>query len=1032
MSSPEAYTAPPRPTSLEVSPISENRDIMVSSPEPRGLKRKDSQTPASSEAQIHPTKKLKASDSGPDDDDDHATDSTRESTIGSGRSVSPVDDETYTPDSPEMHKALDRTTAVERAKSRRVEERARKKQSKEEEERARRAIEEFEQDRMEANFAQTMSEHERIRRQGEMSLNDLMQHQTTQVQTSPPREPGYFDVVGLERPQKQLHHFATKKSRSAMHADEVLRQEQATFAAGAVQRHKNDNVAEAGAEQTNGDAALAGHEQSSSSFAEAGEELSNGDAAVAGRKHSDGDSAAITSEKTKRSVTFSEEVSVFTFSSGNGSVVSSDAEDSASEDEDDHEHEVESTDHSAGDYNRGNAQNVGLKDAQGNEERNDSLELHTTPAFKSGPAGDPHVVRAEVMGADKTLSGTGLTDRIEQADHSRHTTSMKTPKPSEHGVVSTDLDLNNTALLDSKFGTVDANYPQDPSPNARLLHVTLEDQFDKLESIILNSLSHGDLTEIFASNFLLSLTMRFYSDWIDLSRAWHFSGNARSVEAVRLDMDLVKWIYRVLWHATNANTVWDASGVLRVRRDKAWGRRERRDSIDSDATEPESGDYGVVTNALLGESVTQEAGTQRNGDGEERREVEWALRMSWLEWAREDGLFRGYSEGDVHVQRTLWMLLVAEYSVVVEYGVHHLYNKDGNDTSDDNNDDNNTGRNSKGDSHVIGDNDNSHVDDGSTDTENEDAIELVVTGANYRQQRSSNRHPSRNTPAILQRGSRDHTGPVNGMNASTAIMERLVGYALDRARECSKHVDTIPIPPPTTTPPTTPSRTQQASTTSRPSLIIRFNIDPVKLAFVVGGLRSRSSGNGTLSMQLRGNKRNPASLTGEPGTANRQLREYEGRTRGAREGDVVVGGKGTVLAWVGGSPPASTASPSDGDTATSRPRASKRKRGTGDVDGVAGGNKRRQWISDGEVEAGDTGVLSGSSVSLHPPKPDVQVCAVSCPGAGVGAGTGTGTGVGAGTGTGTGVGTVVFRYNIFCPEGFIIESSDPWALGLEM
>lgn len=827
MASSKANTPPPRPTSSDVSPISPmstDRDIMVSSPDPRGIKRKDSETP-SSESQDHTPKKLKALDL--DSGDDTSTISTERSTSNLGGTISPlVDDKAYSEDVPEN---IERATSHERTKGKRAEEMEQKKRNKEEENRAKREIEEYEQKRMETNFAETMREHESIRRQGQLSHDDLMKLQPPEAETSPPREEGFYDIVGFVRPPKQLHHFATKKSKRAMHAAEVVRQEQAWVIAEAVRRRNTGDglklgpeeilgdCAEAGLEQrignsskvgqemSNGDSSKVGQELSNSSFVKVGQGLGNGNFAKAGQSMSNG-----ASEKAK-SVAFAEEVEVRTFSDESGPVASSD--------EDENDDEIGSKASSAVGYGKCNVQYDSLKDAPEDTKSDNCNGLTITPAnpghgklsSQNGPA-DLHVVRAEVVTAANNISSTGLTDRIEQSANSRlrGPASIKTNESFEHNVVHTGLELSNVALFASESGTADPDYPE--GPRARLIHVTLEDQFDKLESIILDGLGHGDLKEVFASNFLMSLTMRFYSAWVDLSKDWHFWGNTRSVEAVRLDIDLVKWIYRVLWHSTNENTFWDATGVLRVRRDEAWTRRERRDSIDSNATEPESGDHGAIN--ALGEPINIEE-PRRNGKDEQKKEVEWALKTSWLEWARENELGRLYSEEDIHMQRTMWMLLVAEYSILSRYGPHHTYMGETNDAQDDND---NAGHNGKENPYIIDDNDSDTGDDDSTDTDNEDDVDLVITRANYRNQRAQTPHP------FATGGSKTRSIPIDNANDATRTQVQSPYHATTETNNPTLPTDSALL------------RWKRTDTLSRPSLIVKLKINPVKLAVVTGNL----------------------------------------------------------------------------------------------------------------------------------------------------------------------------------------------------
>ncbi|TLD20126.1 putative aryl-alcohol dehydrogenase [Venturia nashicola] len=841
MSSPQAMTSPVRPTSSEVSPISAHGEIMTSSPGPRSLKRESTET-QSSEAQDHPPKKVKGLEPDLDLDAPTNSQSSKESTGESGGPVAPVEDDPSSEDTPDIPNLA---TINGRARLRQVEERA-------EEARARQEIEEYEQARMETNFVQTMLDHQSSRRQDQIPSDEVARLPNPQAETSPPRRKIFYDCTGLARPPQELRDFATERSKIVMRVSEVVR-EQAPAVLGAralvkISRQEwereagdarlvqgNGDFAGAGQEQSGGNpagpdqelggdgdggaAAGAGQEQGNSDSLSQDQEISKDTAAVAGQEQDDSGPAVPTSKGESKSVAFNEEVEVRTFSSN----------------------EVENADEVGFDSDRGHAEDGGLNDTQEDTRSDGDSEATTTPTTQAGPAEDPHVVRAEVKRAANIVYFIKLTGEADQADNSRlgENTRIKPKQLFEHDVVHSEIELNNVSLLASRFGTVETDYSE--IPGARLIHVSLEDQFDKLESIILNGLSHGDLMEVFASNFLLSLTMRFYSDWIELSKDWHFWGNARSVEAVRLDMDLVKWIYRVLWHSTNGNTFWDATGVLRVRQDRAWTRRERRDSIDSNATEPESGDHGMAN--ALGEPIN---------DGEPQiKEVEWALKTSWLEWVRENELDQLYSAEDIHLQRTVWSLLVTEYSVLSRYGPHHTY-RQGNHGAHDGND--KAGHYHNEDPHIIDDNDG---DDGSAKTDSEDDVELVTTRSNYR-----NRMPTLDTPAteMVPGGSKNHPILVDEADNSTGILARLA-QSLSRIRDYNNSMaqrDSTLSSPPTS---------KRRSTMSPPSLIVKLKIDHIKLALATAALLPPSSplaeNVSTTIELLRGKKRKYNS--GHPG-----------------------------------------------------------------------------------------------------------------------------------------------------------------------
>lgn len=811
---------------------------MIPDVDSKGVKRKKTEALSPNEQARSPKKLRKPYSESDDDAPTHpnkfvkTTAASRRSTRGTGSMPLPVNDKLY---SQYMPGNVDRATAGERTRARHAEERKEKKQKKEEEDRARQGTEEYEQARMEANFVETMREHEILRHQGQMSVDDLMQHQPAQTDASPLRQQPVQDFVGIQRP-RELNHFATVESKKAMHAAEVVRQQKAAGLVEAGQNHSNGDSAEAGEEPSNGNSAEAGQEQSNGNAAEDGGKQGDANPAEAGLKQSNGDSeetsrelrngepaeadqeqsyghlAEVTPKVKAKGVVFSEEVEVRTFSDEGDSVASSARlEASTSSDED----EVHG-------------------DEQQDRESDDSMKLRTPASDRHGnptsQAGPPRTVnreilevsnnllgmrvRAEELGAANILSGIRLTDQTEKVANPRTSgpTHVESTQLFEHDVVHTEVELSNVALLDAKFRTVGINCPD--RPESRVIHVTLEDQFDKLGAIILNGLSHGDLTEVFATNFLLSLTMRFYAHWNSLSKDWHFQGNTRSVEAVRLDMDLVKWIYRVLWHSTKANTFWDAKGVLRVRRDKSRSRgRNRRDSIDSNATEPETGDFRPSN--TIAEPVDIEE-PQRNGVEEEWKEKEWALKTSWLEWARENELGLRYSEEDIHAQRIVWAHLVAEYSDVSAYGAHHTY-KGVNNTAENNN---NPDHHSNEDPHIIDDSDSNAGDDGNPETENEDDVKLVLTRANYRH-RVSAPHPSATETRLG--GSEGRPIPIDEAIDLTGILAQ----PLSRANKYNSSIARMDLErnaPPISNP----------SATSRPSLIVRLKISPSKLALATG------------------------------------------------------------------------------------------------------------------------------------------------------------------------------------------------------
>ncbi|QDS71527.1 hypothetical protein FKW77_005133 [Venturia effusa] len=668
-------------------------DLLGAGSESVGLKRKSVDAPIAIK-KSHPSKKMKKSNK---DSDDKSSTHPVEVVTGAAASggLTRASKNMPSPPGAEPHSKqlpgdVDRATADERTRTRHSMEREEKLQDREAEARARQEIEEYEQARMEAAFAETMREHESIRRASQPSLDDLMHHQPTQTNPSIPREQPYLNFITSIPEPPQLDRFATKRSKRVMYNARVTKPQQCC-------------VVDAKAPQ---EATVAANAPSD---------------------RSDGGSIRITLNGKNKSVAFAEAVDVRTFVTGSDSDTPSGTKDTT-------------------------ATPVTPSDTSPEDDK-----VLTTTSLNDRSS-ESVMVSPEILGAANVLSGIKLTECAERFDGPAPSVinAGKSDQLFARDVVHTELEISDATVLDSKFGTINLDCRDCPRP--RLCYASMQDQFDKIEAIVLNGLSHGDMTELFATNFLISLTMRFYAEWINITKNSKLWEIVRSTEAVRLDMDLIKWIYRVLWHATTADTFWDATGVLRERRDKAWGSRQnRRDSIDSNATEPET---------LIDEDPTSNATSIpifKDGIGEEEREKQWALKNSWIEWVRETGLCEQYSAEDIHEQRTVWLMLVTRYSDVSRYGSHHTYkggfgfvdgddgvgkgdagkNEAGkndvgknhaakNDAGSIDNEDNNNEDNKDQPNGTTEDKDSHSRHDSGANTDSEDDVVLVVTEANYR------------------------------------------------------------------------------------------------------------------------------------------------------------------------------------------------------------------------------------------------------------------------------------------------------------